>query len=166
MASSISLPSFANNAKNIVGSTDGVAPAAGSLGEVIETVVTSTVTLSNTSGVFTDIASVVLGSGLWEVEALATLYADVSISAGVASAAVLAITNSSNTSLRGNKGGVIKSGEFQYCPITVKTRINTAGGTFKMRGAFVTERLSPTVSNAQVLANSEYPIILRAVRIA
>lgn len=85
----------------VPGRTDGNAPATGMVGELIETVVTSSVTLSNTSGVFTDIASVALTAGSWEVEALATLYADVSISAGVATAAVLAITNSANTSLRG-----------------------------------------------------------------
>lgn len=144
---------------------DGTAVPAGYVGEVIETVITSTVLLSNTLGTFTDIASVVLTAGTWEVETAGNLYCDVGIASGVGAAGNIAITNSSNTILRALKGNVVKGGEFQYSLITVKTRINTTGGTFKSRGTFTLERGSPTVSNAQLLADSTYVAYIRAVRV-
>ena len=140
----------------------GEALPAGVAGEVIETVITSSTALSSTLGTYTDVSSIVLPTGVWEIEAKLQGYADVAGSGGVQFR--IAVTDSGNTIVRAADSNYIPVG-FSYTSTLTKVRVNTAG-TYKLRACFVQTRPTPTITNMQTTSSATVVDYIRAVRIA
>jgi hypothetical protein len=155
-----------NNMANkaiLVQGGDGTVIPPGTVGYVKETVVTSNVTLSTTLGTYTDVATITLNKGEWELECYANIYAPTIGGSGCVIGAI-SLTNNTPTAIRTSYGSSAPSGMTGYTFSCIKYRFSvTADGTiFRARAAFILGSESPTVTSPAVVADSTSPFVLRA----
>jgi hypothetical protein len=168
MGSATSTPTFQAVANNIKGSTTGTAPAAGFLGEVIESTSVNVLTGSITAGTATDLCSVTLTAGVWEIEAQAMLYM-----AGGNGTVIqgrlgnLLITDNSNTVIRSALSGMCNTNCTPIVSqVVVRQRITISSTTtYKSRFTSIENETPSTITALLSYGSSERPAILRAVRV-
>jgi hypothetical protein len=125
------------SASNVLGSTTGVAPAAGVLGEVISAVPTDTT--ATTSDADVNNSSITLTAGRWRLEYNVTGYITTGASAGNNAQLKVKITDSANTLVSGSEKiftlkTVAAVANETYLSISAYVFLNlSAGATYKLR---------------------------------
>jgi hypothetical protein len=153
--------------KQVVGRTDGSAPAAGFIGEVVEALSTSTVALSNTVDVITDIISINLTSGVYLIEYSGKLRTTFSGS-GVQLAQAIRLRDASNVTLDENWTGAVPADSATYFLVggTRILNVGASGVTVKLGAYSGTISGTASITQNQIVGTGNSPTKLRAIRIA
>jgi len=140
----------------IIGKTNGSSVPTGKVGEVIEYIISETVTGSTTLGEYTDLISdCELTAGNWEI----TIYgsAEYIWASGTGFVTVsMALTNNSNTVIERSVDGTVNELEVREKTIHyIKYFVNlTENTTYKVRFAAIAMTLSPVISSLSAPADS------------
>lgn len=160
-----------SSTSGIIGTTTNNSAAAGSVGEYIESIVTSNVTGSTTLATMTDTGcSIALTAGDWDVIAFASILIEGTVGVyPVAAIPRFVITDNANAIVASGIGGIAYTGSANHLiPITIKTRISISGSTtYKTRFTAISNSGTPTYTalTAEVFTSGTSNLTLSARRV-
>lgn len=157
----------------VLGSTSGAAPAAGYVGEVKESIITTgNVTGSTTAGTFTDLShNIILGVGVWDLTAFGSFFTNTCSGVGIAGRIVRAqIWNSTdNSEVISNLSGITqaaKASEISFISLNKSFVVTSGTKTITVRFTTIENSTVTTLGSLSAYAQNGLPQVLKAVRIA
>jgi hypothetical protein len=144
----------------LVQAGDGTEIPEGMVGQVVEGTRATNLSLSTTLSSYTDVATITIGVGVWDISVYALSLFTVTGGRGALS---LAITDNSNNVIR-NVSGTGTSG-VDICAASGGLVRNSSGEILKLR-ATISSDGAPTVSSPTIVATANNPAYIRAIRIA